>query len=186
MCDCLIVMTNKQLLRQTTPLELKFIPKKSLLVLKGPRGILCYTIQSKLNYLGSKKNFWLTPKKFSSKESFHLNQVLLAENCLGVTLGYRCQLNLAGIGYQASIEKREDLIFLALRLGFSHQLKILVPLDLKVSCPKPRVVLITGISLQRVNNFAAFLRSLKLPNPYKEKGIYYKGEPLKLKQGKKT
>lgn len=183
-------MTNKfqQLLRQTNGLELRFLPQKKLLVLKGPCGILCYKIQSKLNYLGNKKNFWITPKKFTStdKELFRLNQVLLTQICLGVTLGYRCQLNLAGIGYQVFLEKKDDFVFIVLKLGYSHQLKVLIPNDLKVNCPKPRVILITGTSLQKVNNFASLLRSFKLPNPYKEKGIYYKGEVLKLKQGKKT
>ena len=176
----------QQLLRHSTNLELKFLPITNVLVLKGPSGVSCYQIQGKLVYLGSKKKFWLSPKELTKKRIFSLNQALLTQSCLGVTLGYRCQMNLVGIGYQAWLEKKQNLNFLVLKLGYSHLIKILIPDALSVTCPKPRFVLIAGKSLKKVNNFASLIRALKLPNPYKEKGIYYKGEVLKLKQGKKT
>jgi len=71
-------------------------------------------------------------------------------------------------------------------LGFSHQVNVEVPSCVTVSCPKPRILLLKGISLQKINNFSAVLRRLKLPSAYKEKGIYYLGETFSLKQGKKT
>lgn len=187
MC-CFLTMGNtfQQLLRHSKNLELKFLPTRNVLVLEGPLGILCYCIQGRLVYMGSKKKFWLTPKPLTKKRIFSLNQVLLTQSCLGVTLGYRRQINLVGIGYQALLEKIENLNFLVLKLGYSHPLKILIPDSLNVTCPKPKFVLISGKSLQKVNNFASLIRALKLPNSYKEKGIYYKGEALKLKQGKKT
>lgn len=178
--------TFQQILRHSTNLELKFLPTKNVLLLKGALGISCYSIQGKLVYLGSKKKFWLSPKRMTKKRVFSLNQVLLSQSCLGVTLGYRRQINLVGIGYQALLEKIENSNFLVLKLGYSHPVKILIPDGLTVTCPKPKFVLISGKSLQKVNNFASLLRALKLPNPYKEKGIYYKGEALRLKQGKKT
>nr|YP_009237660.1 ribosomal protein L6 [Trachydiscus minutus]AML60671.1 ribosomal protein L6 [Trachydiscus minutus] len=181
-----MVSTFQQFLRHSTNLELKYLPNKNVLVLKGPLGVLCYLVRSKLRYSGSRKKFWLTPQGLIKKKVFSSNQVLLTQSCLGVTLGYRRQLNLVGIGYQASLEKKGSSNFLVLKLGYSHLVKLLIPDTLKVTCPKPRFVLITGTSPQKVNNFAALLRVLKLPNPYKEKGIYYKGETLKLKQGKKT
>ena len=75
---------------------------------------------------------------------------------------------------------------LVLRLGFSHLVKVNIPDFLFVNCPKPKTVVIKGINLQKVNSFAALLKDLKQPNPYKEKGIYFKDESLKLKPGKKT
>lgn len=178
--------TFQQILRHSTNLELKFLPTKNILVFKGPLGVSCYQIQGKLVYLGSKKKFWLSPKRLTKKRVFSLNQVLLTQSCLGVTLGYRRQINLVGIGYQAVREKIENLNFLVLKLGYSHPVKILIPDALNVTCPKPRFILIAGKSLQKVSNFASLIRALKLPNSYKEKGIYYKGELLRLKQGKKT
>lgn len=176
--------TKQQVLRQTHNLQLRFLPLKNLLVFQGPCGILSYRISSKLNYL--RRKFWVSPRKGVNKDFFVLDQSLLNQSCLGVTLGYRCQLNLVGVGYQANVERILGKVFLVLKLGFSHQVKISVPSSIKVTCPKPRLILITGVSLQKVKNFAALVRDLKLPNSYKEKGLYYKGEILKLKQGKKT
>jgi len=112
--------------------------------------------------------------------------ILLTQAALGVLLGYRRQLNVVGIGYQVAVEKKDVSTYLVFKLGFSHQVNIEVPSYISVSCPKPRILLIKGINLQKLNNFAAVLRRLKLPSPYKEKGIYYSGEKLSLKQGKKT
>ena len=189
MCNLLNKMISdikQQTLRQSQKLKLKFLPKKKTLILEGPFGVLNYKVNGKLNYLSSGRKLWLSPTKSIKKSLFGLNQVLLTQSCLGVVLGYRRQLNLAGIGYQAFLDKKENNLFLVLKLGFSHQIQILVPDYIKLSCPKPRIILIMGICLQKVNNFAALIRDLKLPNPYKEKGLYYKGEILKLKQGKKT
>jgi large subunit ribosomal protein L6 len=185
---CFLTQVNfkQQFLRQSQNLSLKLIPSKKTLILEGPLGAFSYLVNAKLNYSGKEKKFWLSPKSRMKKSSFVLGQVLLTQSCLGVVLGYRCQLNLVGIGYTASIEKKDGSDFLVLKLGFSHPVKILLPNYLQVSCPKPRIILIKGINLQKVNNFAALIKDLKLPNPYKEKGLYYKGEVFKLKQGKKT
>lgn len=177
---------KQQTLRQPQKLTLKFLPFKKVLTLEGPYGTLFYKLNAKLNYLGAEKKLWLGPLKRTKKSTLGLNQVLLTQSCLGVVLGYRKQLNLTGIGYNAALEIENDSTFLVLKLGFSHQVKLLIPDYIKVNCPKPRIILVKGINLQKVNNFAALIRDLKLPNSYKEKGFYYKGEVLKLKQGKKT
>jgi large subunit ribosomal protein L6 len=179
-------LVKKQLLRKPQHLSLQFIPSKNVLMLKGPCGTIYHEVFAKLFFFSNQKKFWLRPRKHMKKSSFCLNQVLLAQSCLGVSLGYRKQLNLMGIGYQASTEKSGSLSFLILKLGFSHLVKIVIPDYIEIKCPKPRVVLIKGINLQKVNNFASLIRDLKLPNPYKEKGFFYKGEVVKLKQGKKT
>jgi large subunit ribosomal protein L6 len=177
---------KKQILRQSQNLTLKFLPFRKTLTLEGPCGSFVCRIDAKLNYLGSERKLWLSPLKRIKKSLFGLNQVLLTQSCLGVVLGYRRQLNLTGIGYTAALEPENNKTFLLLKLGFSHNVKILIPSYIKIDCPKPRIILVKGTSLQKVNNFAALIRDLKLPNPYKEKGLYYKGEILKLKQGKKT
>lgn len=180
--------TKYHILRHSQQLKLKFLPRNKTLIFEGPFGVLNCRVCAKLNYNSLGKKFWLSSIKSSSKPLFGLNQILVVQSCLGVTLGYRRQLNLIGIGYQAFLENKgkNDETFLILKLGFSHQIKVLVPDYVRVSCPKPRIILVTGINLQKVNNFAALIRDLKLPNRYKEKGIYYKGEVLNLKQGKKT
>jgi len=177
---------KQQYLRQSKNLSLKYVPSKKTLILDGPLGTFSYLVNTKLNYSSKDKKFWLSPWSGKKKSDFVLSQVLLVQSCLGVVLGYRCQLNLVGIGYSVSIQTKSGMDFLTLKLGFSHQVNIPIPNYLRVTCPKPRIILIKGTNLQKVNNFAALLKDLKVPNPYKEKGLYYKGEVLKLKQGKKT
>jgi len=177
---------KQQYLRQPKNLSLKYVPSKKTLILDGPLGTFLYRVNTKLKYSASNKKFWLSPKCKSQKSYFFLSQILLVQSCVGVALGYRCQLNLVGIGYSAWVEKKDDSDLLVLKLGFSHLVKVVVPNYVFVTCPKPKTVLIKGINLQKVNSFAALIKDLKLPNSYKEKGLYYKGETLKFKQGKKT
>jgi large subunit ribosomal protein L6 len=70
-------------------------------------------------------------------------------------------------------------------LGFSHPVKILIPQNLKVTAEK-NVITISGADIEQVGQFAARLRALKEPEPYKGKGIRYDGEVIRRKQGKKT
>jgi len=179
-------MFKQQFLPQTKNLNLRYAPSKKILLIDGPQGTFSYFVRPKLKYSSVNKKFWLSPSHNIDKSSFFLSHVLLVQSCIGVTLGFRCQLNLVGIGYNVSIEKKDDLNLLVLKLGFSHLVKITIPNYLFVSCPKPKTILIKGICLQKVNSFAALLRDLKQPNLYKEKGLYYKNEVLKLKPGKKT
>ena len=179
---------RKQFLRQSKELNLKILGDRKTLVMEGPQGTFYYPLTKDFSFSKTSKKLWLTGLALPVKKKafFGLSQVLLAQACLGVLLGYRKQLNILGIGYQVAVELKNDLTFLSFKLGLSHALFIEVPPYLHVSCPKPRILLIKGINLQKVNNFASLIRSLKFPNSYKEKGIYYSGEILKLKQGKKT
>ena len=179
---------RKQFLRQSKELSLKILGSEKILVIEGPRGTFSYPVTKSFSFSKVSKKLWLSALSLPQKKKafFGISQVLLAQACLGVLLGYRKQLNILGIGYQVAIEVKNGVSFLSFKLGLSHPLSIEVPSYLNVSCPKPRILLIKGINLQKVNNFASLIRSLKLPNSYKEKGIYYSGEVLKLKQGKKT
>lgn len=179
---------RKQFLRQSTELNLKVLGSQKILILDGPQGTFSYPLTKNFSFSKDSKKLWLSALAVPIKKKafFGISQVLLAQACLGVLLGYRKQLNILGIGYQVAIEIKNGINFLSFKLGLSHPLLIEVPSYLHVSCPKPRILLIKGINLQKVNNFASLIRSLKLPNSYKEKGIYYSGETVKLKQGKKT
>lgn len=166
-------------------LSLKYYPAKRAVYVQGNFGSFLFKVgHMRMKYQYNK--LWLTPTHRVKKSFFNLAYVLLSQSCLGVFQGFRCQLNLMGIGYQVHVEKKNAVTFLVLKLGLSHLVRIRVPSFLIVSCPKPRTVQIKGINFQKVNDFASLLKSLKLPNPYKEKGFYYVGERIKLKQGKKT
>ena len=180
--------SNNQYLRQPKDLKLSVLCKQQFLKLEGPKGAMVYPLYSKMTYSKAERKLWIQKNMNTnrSKAFFQMYQLLLNQSALGVLLGYRRQLNIVGIGYQLSIEKKETSSYLVFKLGFSHQVNIEVPSYLSVSCPKPRILLIQGINLQKLNNFASVLRGLKLPSTYKEKGIYYLGEKPVLKQGKKT
>ena len=99
----------------------------------------------------------------------------------GVTEGFVKELELNGVGYKAT-PKGEVL---ELSLGFSHLINFNIPKDLKIEVPKPTEIKITGIDKQRVGQIAANIRSFRKPEPYKGKGIKYKEEIIKRKEGKK-
>jgi len=99
----------------------------------------------------------------------------------GVSEGFIKELQLNGVGYKA-IPKGKVL---ELSLGFSHTINFDIPEDLKVEVPKPTEIKITGIDKQRVGQIAANIRSFRKPEPYKGKGVKYKEEIIKRKEGKK-
>ncbi len=99
----------------------------------------------------------------------------------GVSKEYQKKLIVEGIGFKSDIKGKE----LTLSLGFSHQIKVAIPNDLKVTAEK-NVISISGISNESVGQFAAKVRALKKPEPYKGKGIRYDDEVIRRKQGKKS
>ncbi|KKR31842.1 MAG: 50S ribosomal protein L6 [Parcubacteria group bacterium GW2011_GWF2_39_8b] len=99
----------------------------------------------------------------------------------GVTTPYIKKLIIEGIGYKSEV-KGDKLV---LALGFSHPVIVPIPATLKVTAEK-NIITVTGIDKEEVGGFVANIRSLKVPEPYKGKGIRYEGEVIKRKQGKKT
>jgi large subunit ribosomal protein L6 len=99
---------------------------------------------------------------------------------LGVKDGYEKKLELVGVGYVCSLAGNK----LSLRVGFANELKREVPKGLTVVCPDQTHINISGIDKQLVGQFAAEIRSLRKPEPYKGKGIRYAGEQVKIKPGK--
>jgi len=85
-----------------------------------------------------------------------------------------------GVGYLAAIQGRK----LQLRVGYANELQVPIPEGLEVACPDQTHVVIRGCDKQRVGQFAAAVRSLRKPEPYKGKGIRYQGEHVKIKPGK--
>lgn len=171
-----------QLLRISPRCKLLFSKKKKELMILGPYGFYRYPLLSSFRYFPKSKKFYLLPNPVLLPSIRVTSFVLLSLAFLGVCLGYRQQLQLVGIGYQVQIDDKK-LIF---KLGYSHQILIEVPFSISVKCLKSRMILLKSANLQKLKNFSAILRSLKLPNAYKEKGIYYLGETIQLKQGKKT
>lgn len=104
---------------------------------------------------------------------------LIANLVTGVSTGWSKELELVGLGYRAAIEEPN----LILQVGFTHPVKIIIPPDLQVSVAK-NIITVTGNDKQRVGQFASAVRATKKPEPYKGKGIRYRGELVRLKPGK--
>ena len=109
-----------------------------------------------------------------------LVRALLANMVVGVTQGYEKRLEIVGVGYLAAVQGTT----LQLRVGLANELQKPIPDGLKVTCPDQQHVVIKGIDKQKVSQFAAEVRALRKPEPYKGKGIRYEGEAVRRKQGK--
>jgi large subunit ribosomal protein L6 len=105
----------------------------------------------------------------------------LAQNAIkGVTEGFSKELDIVGVGYRANLEGTK----LVMSLGFSHPVEFKIPEGIKVTVDKQTHLVVSGIDRQRVGQISAEIRSLRKPDPYKQKGIRYTGEILKKKAGK--
>ncbi len=99
----------------------------------------------------------------------------------GVNSGFKKELQLNGVGYKAALKGK----CLELLLGFSHPVNFPIPDDVKIDVPKPTEITISGISKQKVGQIAANIRAFRKPEPYKGKGVKYKDEIIRRKEGKK-
>jgi len=109
-----------------------------------------------------------------------LTRALAANMVEGVTKGYEKKLEIVGVGYLAAIQKN----VLQLRVGFANELQVPIPGNLTVTCPDQTHVSVKGIDKQAVGQFAAEVRALRKPEPYKGKGIRYENEHVRRKAGK--
>jgi large subunit ribosomal protein L6 len=113
--------------------------------------------------------------------AFHgLTRAIVNNMIEGVTKGYEKKLEIIGVGYQASIKGKA----VNLRVGLANELVREIPAGLTVTCPDATHIVIQGCDKQKVGQFAAELRSLRKPEPYKGKGVRYQGEYVKIKPGK--
>jgi len=113
--------------------------------------------------------------------AFHgLTRALVSNMILGVKSGYEKKLEIIGVGYQAAIKGKA----ISLRVGLANELVRPIPAGLTVTCPDATHIVIQGCDKQSVGQFAAELRSLRKPEPYKGKGVRYQGEYVKIKPGK--
>jgi large subunit ribosomal protein L6 len=112
---------------------------------------------------------------------FHgLGRSLVANAVLGVTEGFKRELDIVGIGYRAELKGRQ-VVF---ALGYSHAIVFDVPQGIDIAIEKQTHITVTGIDRQVVGQVAADIRRLRKPDPYKQKGVRYTGEVLKKKVGK--
>ena len=115
-----------------------------------------------------------------SKALHGLTRAMMQNMVKGVREGYEKRLEIQGVGYLAAVLGQ----VLQLRVGYANELQVPIPEGVKVAVPDPQHIVINGIDKQLVGQFAASVRALRKPEPYKGKGIRYMGEPVRRKQGK--
>ena len=110
-----------------------------------------------------------------------MSRTQVANLVMGVTEGFKKELEINGVGYRAAIQGN----VLKLSLGYSHDVEFEIPSTVKITCAKPTEIMVEGIDQQVVGQVAANIRAWRKPEPYKGKGIRYKGEYIFAKEGKK-
>ena len=153
------------------------------LSVKGPKGTLTMGLADEVTYKVEDGGISVQPANDTKRaRSFWGMQRTLVSNLVeGVTQGYTKVLEITGVGYRASAQGKT----LKLQLGYSHDVDIAVPEGLEVKTPDQTTVEISGIDKQQVGQFAAEVRRWRKPEPYKGKGIKYRGEFIFRKEGKK-
>jgi len=109
-----------------------------------------------------------------------LTRALINNMVDGVTKGFQKELEINGVGYRASMSNKD----LVLNVGFSHEVKMVLPEGLSAEVPAQNKIIIKGIDKQAVGEFAAKVRAVRPPEPYKGKGIKYATETVRRKEGK--
>lgn len=151
---------------------------------EGPKGKLAFEHRPEVSVAVEESDNQVVVSRLNDEResrAFHgLTRAIVANMIVGVTEGYERKLEVVGVGYLASIQSG----VLQLRVGFANELHVKIPSDLDVACPDQTHITVKGCDKQRVGQFAAQVRSLRKPEPYKGKGIRYQGEQVKLKPGK--
>jgi large subunit ribosomal protein L6 len=151
---------------------------------KGPKGELAQVLSSEMKV--EQSNGVLTverPTNRGEHRALHgLTRSLIANMVEGVTDGFEKRLEIQGVGYRAQLEGRN----LELALGYSHPVSIEAPEGIEFEVPQPTEVIIRGIDKQLVGQVAADIRKRRPPEPYKGKGIRYRGEHVMRKVGKRA
>jgi large subunit ribosomal protein L6 len=154
-----------------------------VLSVKGPKGTLTLTMRSEISYTVEDGKILVKPANDSkAARSFWGMQRTLVNNLVtGVTDGYTKVLEITGVGYRANAQGKN----LKLQLGYSHDVDFAIPEGIEIKTPDNTTVEITGIDKQKVGQVAAEIRRWRKPEPYKGKGIKYRGEYIFRKEGKK-
>ncbi len=157
-----------------------FIQEKFGYVFSGSLGL---SLQIPLNKkISIKENDSSLLLQSNEKSLFFLYKKLIHQKIIGVVYGFKKKLKLEGIGFVAVLDNNK----LNLKLGFSHSVNIDVPSSIKILIKKRKRLILLGSDLNEVTQFAAKIRSYKVPEIYKGKGILYFKEKINLKVGKKT
>lgn len=150
---------------------------------KGPKGTRTFKATDDVTLSVADNAISVEPRGKSkrARQQWGMSRTMVQNLVTGVTDGFKKELEIQGVGYRAQMQGNS----LKLSLGYSHDVDFMVPEGVTVTCPKNTEVIIEGNDQQLVGQVAANIREWRAPEPYKGKGIRYKGEYVFRKEGKK-
>ena len=154
----------------------------NVVTVKGPKGTLTQTLAAAMTINQDGNVITVTrPNDLKENRSLHgLTRTLLNNMVVGVTEGFKKELDVNGVGYRVAKDGNK----LVMNIGFSHQVIMEEPAGITIEVPSPNKIIVTGASKQQVGQFAAEIREKRPPEPYKGKGIKYTDEVIRRKEGK--
>ena len=154
----------------------------NLVTVKGPKGTLTQQLHPNMTIAQEGDVIHVTrPNDEKENRSLHgLTRTLLHNMVVGVTEGFKKELDVNGVGYRVAKEGNK----LVMNLGFSHQVTMEEIEGITIDVPNPNKIVISGSDKQKVGQFAAEVREKRPPEPYKGKGIKYTDEVIRRKEGK--
>ena len=149
---------------------------------KGPKGTLTRQFSPLIDIKveGGEVNCVRANEEKHTKQLHGTTRALINNMLVGVSEGYSKTLEIEGIGYRAAVSGKT----LTLNVGFSHEINYVAEDGITIECPNPNTIVVSGIDKQRVGEVSSVIRGYRKPEPYKGKGIHYKGEHIRRKEGK--
>ena len=164
------------------PQGVKYKVDGNTVLVEGPKGKVSALIAAGIT-LKTADGQLLVERASDSQAAVHgLTRALVHNAVAGVTKGWTRELDIVGIGYRAELKGKGTVVF---TLGYSHPVEFPLPTGIEVAIdPKQTHLTVSGVDRQKVGQVAADMRSLRKPDPYKNKGVRYSDERLKKKAGK--
>ena len=162
------------------PANVKVKIEGAAVLVEGPKGKLRTDLPEGIRVEVADKQL-LTKRDSDLRAALHgLARTLVANSIIGVTDGFKRELEIVGIGFRAEVKGKN----LVCALGFSHPIEFPIPEGVSIAVEKQTRIVVTSTEKQKVGQVAANIRALRPPDPYKNKGIRYAGERLRKKVGK--
>jgi len=164
------------------PAGVKVRPDGQQLQVEGPKGTLSLTLPTGLSVNLEAQRLLVHRTEGASSDTavYGLYRALIANAVQGVVTGFSKELEIVGVGYRAQLQGKQ----LSLHVGFSHAVTVPIPEGISVEVPKPTSIIVKGLDKHLVGQFAANLRRIAPPEPYKDKGRKYVDEVIRRKAGK--
>ena len=164
------------------PAGVKYKVEGNTVLVEGPKGKVSALVADGIS-LKTADGHLLVERASEDQSALHgLTRALVFNAVHGVTKGWTRELDIVGIGYRAELKGKGTVVF---TLGYSHPIEVPLPTGIEVAIdPKQTHLTVSGVDRQKVGQVAADMRSLRPPDPYKNKGVRYSDEKLKKKAGK--